>query len=302
MSEELRVGHAALEAAVRITESVCGLPGVATQNWCDQAAAALLPLGRTASAMAMVGQVDEQGRLLQRPEATGVGGVYTAEVTTTVGRTTAAATAMAVDPSDGGLSALRAGVDQARELGWAPLRPAPWTVRAGTPESFGLPATWRQSPLGRRWEAINPSTLVLAAVGLPGPIGERTLVVEVGISSGVMLPVEAAAVLAVTLPLMARRLIAAIGETTTSSSDWLTQKEQVVLNHLLMGKSVREIAQELERSQHTVHDHVKSLHRKLRANSRGELVARALGHLAPDRRPDVVTTTSTERSERVTNE
>jgi DNA-binding CsgD family transcriptional regulator len=298
MSEDNRVGQAALEAAVRITESICSLPGVATQNWCDQAAGALLPLGRSASALVMIGHVDEQGRLVQRPEATGVAGVYTAEVTTTVGRTSAAATSVPVDASDGSLSSLRAGVDQARELGWAPLRPAAWTVRAGTPESFGLQSAWRNSPLGRRWESINPPTLLLAAVGLPGPIPERTLVVEVGINSGTMLPVEAAAVLSVTLPLLARRLIAAIGEHTTSSSDWLTQKEQVVLSHLLMGKSVREIAQELERSQHTVHDHVKSLHRKLRANSRGELVARALGHLAPERKPEIVTTTS-ERSERI---
>jgi DNA-binding NarL/FixJ family response regulator len=124
------------------------------------------------------------------------------------------------------------------------------------------------------------------------------LIVEIGISSGTMLPLEAAAVLTVVLPLMARRLVTAIGEAPTSSSDWLTQKEQVVLNHLLMGKSVREIAQELERSQHTVHDHVKSLHRKLRANSRGELVARALGHLAPERKPSEVTAVS-ERSERI---
>ena len=301
MSEDNRIGQAALEAAVRITESICALPGVATQNWCDQAAAALVALGRSASAMVMIGHVDEQGRLLQRPEATGVAGVYTAEVTTTVGRTAAAATSVHVDSSDPALSSLRSGIDQARDLGWAPLRPAPWTVRAGTPESFGLQSAWRSSSLGRRWEAANPSTLLLAAVGLPGPAPERSLVVEVGITSQTMLPLEAAAVLSVTLPLMARRMIAAIGETTTSSSDWLTQKEQVVLNHLLMGKSVREIAQELDRSQHTVHDHVKSLHRKLRANSRGELVARALGHLTPERRPEIVTT-NVERSERIASE
>jgi hypothetical protein len=32
---------------------------------------------------------------------------------------------------------------------------------------------------------------------------------------------------------------------------------------------------------YTVHDHVKSLHKKLNANNRGQLVARALGHLGP---------------------
>ena len=42
---------------------------------------------------------------------------------------------------------------------------------------------------------------------------------------------------------------------------------------------MREIADALERSPHTVHDHVKSLHRKLNASSRGELIARTLGHV-----------------------
>jgi len=63
---------------------------------------------------------------------------------------------------------------------------------------------------------------------------------------------------------------------------WLTQREQIVLEQLTLGLSVRQIADELGRSPHTVHDHVKSLHRKLNASSRGELVARALGHTAID--------------------
>ena len=54
--------------------------------------------------------------------------------------------------------------------------------------------------------------------------------------------------------------------------------------HLALGKSVKQIASDLARSPHTVHDHVKSLHRKLNASSRGELIARALGHLAPNAR------------------
>lgn len=58
----------------------------------------------------------------------------------------------------------------------------------------------------------------------------------------------------------------------------MTDREQDVLERLILGRSVREIAEELGRSPHTVHDHVKSLHRKLDASSRGELVARALGH------------------------
>jgi DNA-binding CsgD family transcriptional regulator len=57
----------------------------------------------------------------------------------------------------------------------------------------------------------------------------------------------------------------------------ISVREQEVLEHLIIGKSVRQIAIELGRSPHTVHDHVKNLHRKLNASSRGELIARALG-------------------------
>ena len=51
----------------------------------------------------------------------------------------------------------------------------------------------------------------------------------------------------------------------------------MILVELVSGASVREIAERIDRSPHTVHDHVKSLHRKLNASSRGELVSRYLG-------------------------
>lgn len=60
---------------------------------------------------------------------------------------------------------------------------------------------------------------------------------------------------------------------------WLTDREQSVLELLIDGHSVRVIAEQLGRSTHTIHDHVKNLHRKIGASSRGELIALALGHL-----------------------
>ena len=91
--------------------------------------------------------------------------------------------------------------------------------------------------------------------------------------------------MAAILPVLARRAILALGDGTDGPTKWLTQREQIVLEQLTLGKSVREIADELGRSPHTVHDHVKSLHRKLGASSRGELVARALGHTTADAEP-----------------
>jgi len=81
------------------------------------------------------------------------------------------------------------------------------------------------------------------------------------------------------MPRLARRAALALGLRRTSSGSWLTGREQQVLEQLTLGRSVREIAEDIGRSPHTVHDHVKSLHRKLSASSRGELVARALGYL-----------------------
>lgn len=63
----------------------------------------------------------------------------------------------------------------------------------------------------------------------------------------------------------------------------LTPKEVAILDLLIDGMSVAEIAEKLGRSPHTVHDHVKSLHHKLGVRRRGHLVSRALGHIAADR-------------------
>lgn len=80
-------------------------------------------------------------------------------------------------------------------------------------------------------------------------------------------------------PMLVQRARIAFGESVDANST-ISDREQLVLNHLVLGKSVRQIADELGRSPHTVHDHVKSLHRKLNASSRGELIARALGHVS----------------------
>ncbi len=73
---------------------------------------------------------------------------------------------------------------------------------------------------------------------------------------------------------LAVRADLAFGDRFTSC---LTACEVRVLELLVEGRTVREIATVICRSPHTVHDHVKRLHRKLEATSRGELISRALG-------------------------
>ena len=57
---------------------------------------------------------------------------------------------------------------------------------------------------------------------------------------------------------------------------WLSERETEVLDLIVEGYPVPEIARRFCRSPHTVHDHVKSIHRKTGASTRGELVAAAL--------------------------
>ncbi|MDF1808903.1 MAG: helix-turn-helix transcriptional regulator [Phycisphaerales bacterium] len=67
-------------------------------------------------------------------------------------------------------------------------------------------------------------------------------------------------------------------EHVTNPKVWLTDREHEILDQLILGLSVRQIAENLNRSTHTVHDHVKNLHKKLHASSRGELIAKSLGY------------------------
>jgi DNA-binding CsgD family transcriptional regulator len=67
--------------------------------------------------------------------------------------------------------------------------------------------------------------------------------------------------------------------------DWLDAREprlsprqRQVLELLRAGASEKEVAAALEVSTHTVHDHVKALHRAYGVRSRGELMARAMGN------------------------
>lgn len=287
MTEQVEYGttheRTSLATAVRIAENIGGLPAVPTQNWCDLAAATLLPLARSLLAVVMLGQIDDAGRVV-RQEATGVAGGNTASVTTTIGRTIESSTSILLDPSEPTLAGLRASMSQAKELGWSPNVYVGAVARAGMADELGI-GNWRQGPLGKRWMRAAGSTdpaslsLMLGAVLLPGQTPGRVILLEVGVRERGISHESALAVFAAVLPSLARRAFAAVGSEPSDSTHWLTTREQTILNHLLMGKSVREIATELGRSPHTVHDHVKALHRKLGANSRGELVARALGHL-----------------------
>lgn len=76
-------------------------------------------------------------------------------------------------------------------------------------------------------------------------------------------------------------------ENVNNPRAWLTDREQSVLELLIQGNSVRAIAEQLGRSAHTIHDHVKNLHKKIGASSRGELIAKAIGHTPEEHRQHI---------------
>lgn len=275
MSSTARDGSQALRSVVKVTENICALPAVATQDWCDRAAAALLPIAQPAVAITMIGQLDDRGAIV-RQEATGVAGVYVADVTTNIGRSHSAPSAITIDPNDANLVQVRTNLAQARELHWTPGHLPLGATKAGAADRFGISILDASNPVIKRWSAYRLQGLLLGAAAI-GPAG-RVLTIEMA-SSNVPLGEQEAAALEAVLPALAKRAIMAIGTDPSEAAAWLTAREQIILQHLLLGKSVREIAEELGRSPHTVHDHVKSLHRKLNASSRGELIARALGYV-----------------------
>ncbi len=255
----LSPGHVAL--AAELSAATCSLPAIATMEWCDDAARALRALRASAIVSVAIVHLSDTGAIAQ-VEAVGAAG-HDAQ-----GR----------DVSGEALLPLHA-----PSLDWSL---PPWGEPAGGPRVGvlrDLPGFDRFSGSdgARRWSRLGASDFLVGVVKMPGNVPGRTLVVQFGVGmSGKRFENADAAVLAgVLTPLVARASLA-FGPDVTNALSRLTHREREVLDHLTLGKSVKEIAADLARSPHTVHDHVKSLHRKLKATSRGELIARALGHIA----------------------
>jgi DNA-binding CsgD family transcriptional regulator len=269
----------ALSRAVEIAEAIGSLPAVPTIDWCDRAAACMARLFRSGVALVAVVTADEAGRVLAL-EAAGVAHGQPGPDRT---RTAARAQPRLVREQpveEVMLDAIRARAERVSHIGWTPdslSQPA-----AGLLGSMPMARAWRTGAIGRLWGDLAPAELL---VGL-APLGEhehgRMLMVQVAPLPPVIAEAEDAAVLRALIPLLSRRALMALGAVRSHLGQWLTAREQAVLDRLVIGRSVKQIAEELGRSTHTIHDHVKSLHRKLSASSRGELIARALGCLGAD--------------------
>ncbi|MCA9294471.1 MAG: response regulator transcription factor [Phycisphaerales bacterium] len=248
-----------LRGLTHAAASLARLPAVPTQSWCAEASAAIQHIRSTAFVLVTLLTNGEQG------------GSGPASVEAT-GGLAPAASAFHEDigriHSDGvGAPGWRvAEALQGERIGAARLRDlSSWSA-------------WSFTAAGKRWKRFGVNDLLIGAGCLHPENPNRVLVVELG--AGPEYPPFAqsdAIVLAPILEMVTERAAIAFGMLPVTASSTVTPREEQILQLLTLGCTVREIAERLSRSRHTVHDHVKSLHRKLGATTRGALIARYLG-------------------------
>jgi DNA-binding CsgD family transcriptional regulator len=250
--------------------TLCELPAVATPDWCQRVAAAAAGLCQGSRAGAIVAMVEPGGRIVAC-ETSGYAACPTHAITIRTNDEVSA----------------RSRMERLASIGFSPGEHAASGHLTG--RLSVLPASEvTRTPLPTDALDAPASRVVASFIHLPDSAPGCSLVVFVAVpESGASSTDEIARALEAGAPILARRASMALGNAPCESAPWLTAREQEVLEQLILGRSVKQIAGVLGRSPHTVHDHVKSLHRKLNATTRGGLVARALG------RPDI----GTERNE-----
>jgi DNA-binding CsgD family transcriptional regulator len=272
-----------LTSTVTATAAICGLPAVATLDWCDRAAAALCDLYRPSVCCVLIATVEPSGRIAEL-EAAGVS-ASTEETTTAPGGAHGRATPIGwrEQVSDTSMSRassideMRCRAERLASVGFCPGESINAEVLCAPISQLPNGWGWRNTPMGPMWAWTGASEVLVGMGRLGTSVAGRSVVVYVAPSSKdgeqTMLRLQSA------MPLLMKKALAAIGPQRSSRARWISEREQHVLEQLILGKSVRQIAEEFARSPHTVHDHVKALHRKLNASSRGELIARALGYI-----------------------
>jgi DNA-binding CsgD family transcriptional regulator len=181
--------------------------------------------------------------------------------------------------------------ERATRLSSIPMEgPVGQSLPIGARKLSELDPDWRSGSMGELWGELARSEI---AVGtrtfskMPG----RVLQVQVAPQWTSGTPTPCIAMMEVALPHLMRYAERALGSKPFNGSDSLSSREQDVLEHLLAGRSNKEISAALSISAHTVHDYVKSLHRKLGVRSRGELLSRVL-HITPSTAPGQIAATS----------
>ena len=248
-----------LQSVARAAGAIARLPAVPTQHWCQDASTAVQHIRPSSFVLTTVLSHDSAEDGAPIIEATG---------------------GIAPAASSGKDDLARMHGDGVGAPGWriADVLQGERTSTARL-RDIASSSSWPLTLAGKRWKRLGVNELLVGAGCLHPENSNRVLIVELG--AGADYPPFAQSdtlLLAAMLDLLTARAAAAFGYMPVSAASTVTPREEEILELLTLGYSVREIAERLKRSKHTVHDHVKSLHRKLGASSRGALIARFLGH------------------------
>lgn len=234
---------------VELAMKVAQLPAVPTASWCRQAATTLAPLGDFERSVVGIARVSHGGAMLEAIVSVGVH--------------------VPSAPSDH----LEESLLRAKRTAWAPAGVQPDLTK---PWVIAVDAEMMRRSQGGPWSLTISPRIAIATAPFGDDCGEHVLFAAVGSSDPNLATSPLLPALRALTDLLARRAKLAMG-CPDKPIRWISPREQEVLELLIEGMSVKEIGESLGRSPHTITDHLKSLHRKLSANSRGELVAKALG-------------------------
>jgi DNA-binding CsgD family transcriptional regulator len=259
--EMMTLHDQSMRLAVQATHAIDILPAIPTQDWVTRCAKALNLTDPQAATISLVGSIDPQRDALN---------IYSSGVCLNPWHQgTEAAKRLSITLQDR--------CERLTQIGL--FLPSNSCVHGLVSPISSLGSGWSDSPIAR---LVSPALLEQSILHiLPIAHHEKTLcllnVIGFHPDYNLNAPDRVLSLLrALHIPLRLRAQAALTN--VNNPRAWLTDREQGVLELLILGHSVRVIAEQLGRSAHTIHDHVKNLHKKIGASSRGELIAKALGH------------------------
>ncbi len=259
---------------IHTTEQICNLPAVPTHDWATQAANALALVAPSATAGTLIAHLDPSTGTL-KPISTGVSGTHAGKHTRPTFTTHTQA------ESFHHAYAIQDKLERITTLGFdIPDQ----TLQHGLVAPISMLHTrWQATQIGQIFAATSDQSPIAVIIPITHEHAGFVLIAIVAMNAQQQPDAtpqsidQLTQILGQLVPILSRKAKAAL-EHVTNPKAWLTDREHEILNQLIVGHSVRVIADNLERSSHTVHDHVKNLHKKLDASSRGELIAKALGY------------------------
>lgn len=252
-----------IKAAVQSTHAVDSLPAIPTQDWVKRCAASVSHVCDRCVVLSLVATLESRDDTID---------VITSGVSISTPSSTSEHDSRAI--------ALQDRTERLNRLGFS-MPESAQSVGLVAPIS-AIEPSWSTTPIGRALAGVQSSMPLLHAIPIKTKHANLWLLNFIGFEQGV--PQEQAQMTLYMLNALHRPLSTRAHDALSNVSNpraWLTDREQSVLEELIEGHSVRVIAEKLGRSAHTVHDHVKNLHKKIGASSRGELIANALGHNHP---------------------